>query len=73
MDLVAIHRGEKPRLAPRDAALSVVSAQRSATHTTRNPISNRFVCDSALEGDGFELSVPGRAVRPFGRGEDVFQ
>ena len=29
--------------------------------------------DSPLEGDGFELSVPGRAIRPFGRGEDVFQ
>jgi hypothetical protein len=29
--------------------------------------------DSLLEGDGFELSVPGRAIRPFGRGEDVFQ
>jgi hypothetical protein len=33
----------------------------------------KFAADSALEGDGFELSVPGRAIRPFGRGEDVFQ
>jgi hypothetical protein len=33
----------------------------------------RFVDDSPLEGDGFELSVPRRAIRPFGRGEDVFQ
>jgi integrase len=33
----------------------------------------RFASDSPLEGDGFELSVPGRAIRPFGRGEDVFQ
>jgi hypothetical protein len=29
--------------------------------------------DSPVEGNGFELSVPGRAIRPFGRGEDVFQ
>src|SRR6202022_991268 len=28
---------------------------------------------SPLEGDGFEPSVPRRAIRPFGRGEDVFQ
>ena len=27
----------------------------------------RFAPDSPLEGDGFELSVPGRAIRPFGR------
>jgi hypothetical protein len=33
----------------------------------------RFAVDSPLEGDGFELSVPGRAIWPFGRGEDVFQ
>jgi hypothetical protein len=33
----------------------------------------KFAYDSLLEGDGFELSVPGRAIRPFGRGEDVFQ
>ena len=33
----------------------------------------RFAPDSPLEGDGFELSVPGPANRPFGRGEDVFQ
>jgi tRNA(Met) C34 N-acetyltransferase TmcA len=33
----------------------------------------RFVHDSLVEGDGFELSVPGRAIRPFGRGEGVFQ
>ena len=33
----------------------------------------RFAPDSPLEGDGFELSVPGRAIRPFGRGEGVFQ
>jgi hypothetical protein len=34
---------------------------------------NRKFVDSPLEGDGFELSVPGRAIRPFGRGQDVFQ
>jgi hypothetical protein len=33
----------------------------------------RFAPDSVLEGDGFELSVPGRAIWPFGRGEDDFQ
>jgi hypothetical protein len=33
----------------------------------------RFAADSLVEGDGFELSVPGRSIRPFGRGEDVFQ
>src|SRR5205823_2784977 len=33
----------------------------------------RFAPDSPVEGDGFELSVPGRAIRPFSRGEDVFQ
>ena len=33
----------------------------------------REFADSPLEGTGFELSVPGRAIRPFGRGEDVFQ
>jgi hypothetical protein len=33
----------------------------------------KFADDSLLEGDGFELSVPGRAIRPFGRGEGVFQ
>src|SRR6266404_375709 len=32
-----------------------------------------FAPDSPLEGDGFELSVPGRAVRPFGPGEGAFQ
>ncbi len=32
-----------------------------------------FALDSPLEGDGFELSVPGRGIRPFGRGEDAFQ
>ena len=34
---------------------------------------HRFVADSPQEGTGFELLVPGRAIRPFGRGEDVFQ
>jgi hypothetical protein len=34
---------------------------------------SRFAPDSPLEGDGFELSVPGRGIRPFGRGEDAFQ
>jgi hypothetical protein len=33
-----------------------------------------FLQPALFEGnDGFELSVPGRAIRPFGRGEDVFQ
>jgi hypothetical protein len=38
-----------------------------------DPDWEEFAPDSALERDGFELSVPGRAIRPFGRGEDVFQ
>ena len=29
------------------------------------PRSNRFVCDSALEGTGFEPSVPPRTERPW--------
>ena len=42
-------------------------------HRWDSPPKIRFAPDSPLEGDGFELSVPGRAIRPFGRGEDVFQ
>jgi hypothetical protein len=48
-----------------------------ATNFGRRPLALieevRFAVDSSLEGDGFELSVPGRAIRPFGRGEGVFQ
>jgi hypothetical protein len=40
---------------------------------SRNEGEIRRETDCLLEGDGFELSVPGRAIRPFGRGEDVFQ
>jgi hypothetical protein len=41
--------------------------------TRPRPEEVRFARDSPVEGDGFELSVPRRAIRPFGRGEDVFQ
>ena len=42
-------------------------------HRWDSPPKIKFAPDSPLEGEGFELSVPGRAIRPLGRGEDVFQ
>src|SRR6266481_1113555 len=47
--------------------------QSGADKKGKGRLGARFAPDSPLEGDGFELSVPGRAIRPFGRGEDVFQ
>jgi hypothetical protein len=52
---------------------AIIAAARAGSTGGRQGEEVGFATDSPVEGDGFELSVPGRAIRPFGRGEDVFQ